>query len=93
VSARGTSTRLELWPLVPGPKVKRTAPTRMGNLWRPQLAGVMISTSSSSSEKVSATLSHPPQAQVSAKLAAAYSYLLNQLSAFEYGILHHQAQL
>jgi hypothetical protein len=61
-----------------GPKVKRTAPTPICKLWSAPLAGVMISTSSSSSEKFSVALSQSPQAQVSAKLAAAYSYLLNQ---------------
>jgi hypothetical protein len=63
-----------------GPKVKKNDPTPIGKLWRPPLAVVMISKSSSSSEKVSAALSHPPQAQVTAKLAAAYSYLINQSS-------------
>jgi hypothetical protein len=74
----GTSTLLELWTLVSGPKVKRTASTPIGKLWSSPLAGVIIYTSSSSSEKVSADLSQPPQAQVSAKFAAAKSYLLNQ---------------
>jgi hypothetical protein len=40
----------------------------------------MISTSSSSKEKISAALSQHPHAQVSTKLADAYSYLLNQSS-------------
>jgi hypothetical protein len=68
------------WPLVSGPNVKRAAPTPIGKLWSTPLAGVMIYKSSSASEKVSAALIQPPQAQVSAKLADAYSYLLNQSS-------------
>jgi hypothetical protein len=50
--------------MVSGPKVKSTAPTPIGKLWSAPLAGVMISTSSSSSGKVSAALSQTPQSQV-----------------------------
>jgi hypothetical protein len=73
---------LELWPLVLGTNVKRTSTSPICKLWSAPLSGVMISTSSSSSEKVSAVMIQPPQAQVWANFAAAYSYLPNQ--SFQY---------